>query len=276
MPGAPRNDLVRFWRDPALSGVEARSSTYTHNAFRKHTHTAWIIAAIERGNTHFPLGDQPPQAAGSGDLVVIPAQTPHACNPDPGCAFSYRLVALSPDWLCAATRTARLPRFSTPVLRDEEIFDSWRRLHAAFVEDAPIGKKRSLLAACLVRLVERHAEAPVPTTATSPLPRDVHSPAVTRALRLLEETTERFLPLDELARAAGLSRCRFARVFRAEMGLPPHVYQMQRSIERAKSLLAAGTPISRVAAESGFADQSHFSRRFREFTGATPGQYAGR
>jgi AraC-like DNA-binding protein len=38
-------------------------------------------------------------------------------------------------------------------------------------------------------------------------------------------------------------------------------------------LLAAGVPIARVAAETGFADQSHLARHFKHLTGVTPGQY---
>ncbi len=56
-------------------------------------------------------------------------------------------------------------------------------------------------------------------------------------------------------------------------GLPPHRYQLQQAVERAKTLLCGGASICQAALEAGFADQSHFSRRFREFTGATPRQY---
>lgn len=275
MPGAPRNALVRFWRDPALPGVEARSSTFTRNAFRTHTHTAWIIAAIAAGRTRFFLGDEPrPHDAGPGDLVIIAAGTPHACNPEPGGPFSYRLVALDTAWLAAAAPDGNPLRPTAPVLRDAELFSAWLRLHAAFVGGTPAGEKRGLLAACLARLEKRHAAPCAHDIAGSPPRRPAPSPAVARALAFMDTEAGRLAPLDELARVAGLSRCRFARVFRAETGLPPHVHQMQRAIERAKKLLAAGEPISHVAVESGFADQSHFSRRFREFTGATPGQYA--
>jgi len=38
-------------------------------------------------------------------------------------------------------------------------------------------------------------------------------------------------------------------------------------------LLTGGTSISQAAVEAGFVDQSHFSRVFKQHTGATPRQY---
>jgi AraC-like DNA-binding protein len=79
--------------------------------------------------------------------------------------------------------------------------------------------------------------------------------------------------LDDLARLAGRSRCHLLRMFQQATGLPPHAYQTQLRVDAARRLLAAGHSISHVAAETGFSDQSHFSRVFRDLTGATPRQY---
>jgi AraC-like DNA-binding protein len=79
------------------------------------------------------------------------------------------------------------------------------------------------------------------------------------------------IELDVLARVATVSRCHFAREFRRSIGLPPMSYVMQRRLERALSLLTeTDLPLRAIAVESGFSDQSHFSRRFRAYTGVTP------
>jgi AraC-like DNA-binding protein len=44
-------------------------------------------------------------------------------------------------------------------------------------------------------------------------------------------------------------------------------------VDLGKRLLAEGMPVSQAALETGFSDQSHFTRVFRQYTGATPGQY---
>lgn len=82
------------------------------------------------------------------------------------------------------------------------------------------------------------------------------------------------LSLTILARLGGLSPFYFARVFRAEVGLPPHAYLESVRIGAARRLLAHGVPPATVAQATGFADQSHFTRRFRRVIGVPPGQYA--
>jgi AraC-like DNA-binding protein len=79
--------------------------------------------------------------------------------------------------------------------------------------------------------------------------------------------------LRALARFAGLSAFHLCRVFREAVGMPPHAYQTQIRVRRAKSLLAAGVPIARAAAEAGFYDQSHLTRHFKRIVGLTPGRY---
>ncbi len=266
MSGAPLHDEVRFWRDKALPGVEARSSTYTSNAFRTHTHRACLVSLVDNGRTRFTLEGQT-RIVQAGQMAVIEAGRPHSCNPVSGSGFSYRVLAVSPGWLAGAAQEAqRPPRFASPVLDDPELFAAWAELHAAFVQGAPATDKEALLLVCLRELLARHAAPCAAAERTA-------SPAVEAARRHMTDNAGARAPLDELARAAGLSPHHFLRVFKAETGLPPHAFQIQQAIEHAKTLLAEGAPISQAALDAGFADQSHFSRLFRAFTGATPGQY---
>jgi AraC-like DNA-binding protein len=79
--------------------------------------------------------------------------------------------------------------------------------------------------------------------------------------------------LEQLARIAGLSRYHVVRAFARAFGLPPHAYQKQVRLSKARSLLAAGMPIAAVAAETGFADQSHLTRQFHAEIRVTPARY---
>ena len=49
-----------------------------------------------------------------------------------------------------------------------------------------------------------------------------------------------------------------------------------RRLEAARERILAGQPLADVAAEVGFYDQAHLTRRFRRFLGTTPGQYRER
>ena len=79
------------------------------------------------------------------------------------------------------------------------------------------------------------------------------------------------LELKVLAETAGLSRCYFARAFKQSVGTSPHSYLMKRKLEKAQRLLTeSNLSLAEIALESGFSDQSHFSRRFLQHCGMTP------
>ncbi len=99
-------------------------------------------------------------------------------------------------------------------------------------------------------------------------------PAVRRAREYLESHSGPRISLDELARAAFMSKFHLVRRFKAAMGVTPGQYQVLIRLARARTFLEQGLPVSRVAYETGFADQSHLTRAFRETYGVTPARFA--
>jgi AraC family transcriptional regulator len=87
------------------------------------------------------------------------------------------------------------------------------------------------------------------------------SPAARR--RVLDHIEARLadrIELAELASAACLSEFHFARMFKATFGVAPHAWVMQRRLERARQLLAAGRlPLDQVALRCGYTHLSHLN-----------------
>ena len=50
--------------------------------------------------------------------------------------------------------------------------------------------------------------------------------------------------------------------------------RIDRPVERAKSLLRQGSPLANTAYSTGFVDQAHLTRRFKQLVGVTPGEFA--
>jgi AraC family chemosensory pili system transcriptional regulator ChpD len=63
------------------------------------------------------------------------------------------------------------------------------------------------------------------------------------------------------------------RQFEQAYGLPLHAYHLHLRLLEAKRRLRTGVPIAAVAADLGFADQSHLHRRFKGAFGMTPGEW---
>jgi transcriptional regulator GlxA family with amidase domain len=80
---------------------------------------------------------------------------------------------------------------------------------------------------------------------------------------------------ERVARDAGLSRRRFAQLFREQVGLTPKLYCRLRRFQQVVRRIASGTPVdwAEVALEGGFCDQSHMGNEFRGFSGLSPGAF---
>ena len=80
----------------------------------------------------------------------------------------------------------------------------------------------------------------------------------------------------DVAARAGVHPVYLARQFRRFFGSSVVSYLQRARVTRAADLIASSSmPLSAVAFQAGFADQSHLSRSFRVGTGFTPGAYAG-
>jgi AraC-like DNA-binding protein len=96
----------------------------------------------------------------------------------------------------------------------------------------------------------------------------------TPVLELIERHVNAPLAIDELARAAHLSRSYFLSRFKQVFGVSPHKYQLLKRTEMARQrLLHSSDTISQVSSGLGFADPLHFSRLFKKMTGRSPRQF---
>ncbi|MBR0882903.1 helix-turn-helix transcriptional regulator [Bradyrhizobium liaoningense] len=99
---------------------------------------------------------------------------------------------------------------------------------------------------------------------------------VMKAIAFIHENlADRRMTLNSIAAASGSSMFHLARLFSAEIGLPPHTYVRQMRLQLARELLAhhQGMTIVDVALACGFASQAHFSTAFTKGIGLSPGSF---
>lgn len=82
--------------------------------------------------------------------------------------------------------------------------------------------------------------------------------------------TRGLVRVDRLAAELGWSRKRLWSRFRSQLGVPPKRAAQLIRFDHAAHRLVAGHPPARVAADSGYTDQSHLHRDVMAFTGTTP------
>lgn len=99
-------------------------------------------------------------------------------------------------------------------------------------------------------------------------------PWLLRAVEFAHDHFRETVRIGDVARAAGVHPAHLAAVFRQAHHEPLGTYVRRLRVDwAAEQLLRTDAPIATVAAEAGFADQSHLTRAFRRVTGTTPAAY---
>lgn len=247
---------------------------YLKHAFPRHMHEEYIIGVIVQGAegiTHRGTA----HAAPAGSLILINPGEPHANYSIDAQGFAYRTFYPSSELLKQInhdiTGRADAPCFSVPVVRDSPIFDSLLRLHVKLEEANSALEQESEFISVMARLFASHASG-----GAAAVPVSCGHLYVKVAREYLEANYAENVSLRQLASVSNISPFHLLRTFHEVVGLPPFEYQTQLRISQAKKLLRDGWSIADVAAETGFADQSHLTRHFKRVVGVTPGKYFAR
>jgi AraC family transcriptional regulator len=122
-----------------------------------------------------------------------------------------------------------------------------------------------------VQLLRRHSSVALP----APRSRGGLAPwQIRRITDYLMAHIAEDVALETLCGLVGLSGTHLCTAFRQSTGLPPHQWQIQRRIDRAKDLLRdPALSITEVSLRVGYANSGHFATLFRKVTGTTPRNY---
>lgn len=90
----------------------------------------------------------------------------------------------------------------------------------------------------------------------------------------LNEEFQRPPRMADLAKTAGVHPMHLARAFRRLTGMSIGGYVRRLRLDwSAEQLTIGNLPLAEIAHRGGYADQSHFTREFRRYTGFTPRRY---
>ncbi|NEQ33261.1 MAG: AraC family transcriptional regulator [Leptolyngbya sp. SIO4C5] len=267
-----KQESVTFWRDRLLAGMEVLKATYITHSFSRHSHEGYAIGVIESGVEAFAYRGSTHQAP-AGALVVIHPGEVHTGYAGQEDGWRYRmiypLVALMQQAAAALNLPAtQVPFFAKPVICDRALVQQFRIFHHMLEQEADPLARESQWLWLASYMVQRYGDTRSPIAKTR---RD--RPLAQQARAYLTDHYLDPVTLDQLAQTVNLPPLKLLRLFRREWGLPPHQYLIQVRVQQAKRLIATGVPLAVVAADTGFADQSHLTRHFKRWVGVTPGQY---
>lgn len=262
---------VHLWRPSRLSGLQLRWCRGVTRDLPTHFHPGYQVGLVQSGTLEVTSGERRERAE-PGALVLLSPGQPHALSSPGGVPVSALVLELEDACVRQALpgEPAELPRFARLAVSDDvhsaALLDSLARELSLDPETGPAA--RALLLELVQQLFALYAEPAFSAEADPPLG------CVSEVQALLAAAPAARWSLSELAERVGVSRFQLVRAFSRELGVPPHEYQIQLRVNRAKELLAGGRLAADVASELGFTDQSHLTRHFKRLTLMTPGDYA--
>jgi AraC-like DNA-binding protein len=256
-------DDVRYWRHPAVSGVDLIRAHYVNHGFGRHSHDTFALGVAATGVEELWLDGEVHRVL-PGGLVMINPGVVHTGRPAVEAGWAYRAFYPDVEVVAEVAGTAS-PWFTEQLVYDADAAAVVVAAHRA-AESADRLAASSLLGQALSVVLRAYGGKQV-------APSSGGGRAVEAAREILHERLAEPPSLAELAAEVGTGQFSLLRAFRARHGLPPHAYLNQLRVRRACALLDLGTPVARAAVEVGFTDQSHLARHFRRIVGVAPGQY---
>ena len=261
-----------FWRDDAIPFVEARAIDDGRKVrYGKHAHETFSIGIVTNGRCTY-LHGRTRQHIGAGTVVLMNPGDAHACNPDRGGLWSYRMLYFDVAWLTGIQRDLgsrwhdRFRPFLETATAEPRLYAGLYRLYDVLTDRQAECLEKPGAALEFMTTVQQ-ALSPVPE-----LPSPEHR-GLARAAEFMRDNFARSVKLEEICSAADLSPSYLIRAFNAKYGMTPHAYVINCRIEFSRLQLRRGRPIAEVALAAGFADQAHLQRSFKKLVAATPGQY---
>ena len=263
-----------FWRHHSLPYLELRFVVDGRKVtYAPHSHQQWSVGAILAGQSEFLCADRL-HDVGQGALVMMNPDEVHACNPRQGSPWAYYMMHLDKHWLAdflqqAGVRTNALWRDTkVDTLRETAAFEGFVALAELLMSaQYSSAEKEQKLKTYLTRLflqLDQQNES-----------KDDLLPAnsLYQVAAYLSEHCEEDRAIDSISAEFGYSAGYLVRAFKRHFNMTPHAYRLNRRVQLGQQALKQGEAISAVAQTTGFSDQAHFQRVFKQRVAATPDQY---
>lgn len=269
MKPASRTPSVKLWHAPDVMDALMLRGRFTDHRYPPHAHDTHCVAVITGGALVVETPREQ-RVCRRGDVVVIDADTVHSGHAAGAEGWKMRVAHVAPAALAADCERLGLPRSDafapkSSFIGDGQLFaDLWGVNWCSEVGDDPLKRSERLVCA-LFTLLGVHAARP-----RKPEP-GAREPRIVRVVksRLTDDLTSK-LTLDALAGEFRVTPFVLLRAFLREEGLSPHAYRQQARVRRAVKLLQQQRPLADIAMDTGFADQAHFTRVFKQTIGVTP------
>lgn len=267
----PGSDWLRMRRD-AETGIESVHAHFQGHAYDPHDHDEMLVGITQQGVQQFSC-NRSLHVSTPGRAILIEPGAVHDGHAPEKEGFTYAMLYLPQTYVSGMTErlglgdaSALQAAFHSTLTDDVQLIGAIQQAFVAVHQnEGRLARDQGLDQ--LLNMLSRHLYLKAPS-----LRRD--SPQeLQRARDFLHAQMAHDVSLEELATYSGVDRFRLTRQFKKAFGQSPHAYLVRLRLRAARAMLARGMAPVEVAAEVGFADQSHLGLWFRRAFRMTPAAY---
>jgi AraC-like DNA-binding protein len=256
---------------PAL--FEVRRACRPDGCERVHTHSDITVTAVSNGSLLLKVGGEPFLLEKDSVGIISPEQQHFAEHGSKDIKNVYvlyiNLTAFCSEFDVSTPLAEKKLAFDSVEIQDHDFYEGFLSLCIFLLGEAAEETKKKKFAEWIKNsLVDRLDISHVEDTDSS------MNELAQSIKKILDNYAGERAPLDEIADVFERSKIYCNRAFKAVYNLSIQAYFLNLKAQRAKKLLgSAGSSLGKVALESGFYDQSHFTRIFKEIFQMTPEEF---
>ncbi|WP_404319335.1 AraC family transcriptional regulator [Malaciobacter canalis] len=255
---------TKFFTDAKLPFLELRYSKSKLD-YKEHIHNTFSIGAIIKGKRVYTNKNNYYTIC-KNHLAIVNPNTIHSCNSINNEESFYYMLYLNKAYLKSLFQTENFLEFKKELVEDKESYNEFLKLCKVIFSNEFYIKKEQYLINFILNLYKKHSDFKEEYTKDK-------LKISNEIVDYLHKKVDSDITLEELSKKFNLSKFYLLKLFKKELGTTIYTYFINLKIEYAKKLLKKNMPISEVALESGFFDQSHFHRNFIKFVATTPKKY---
>jgi AraC-like DNA-binding protein len=237
--------------------------------FPNHFHEYYVVGFVA-GGSRFLICKNNEYTINNGDLVIFNPLDNHSCEQADDKALDWRCLNIEKDVMYRMAKEItgidNLPIFTATVVCQSEAIPILRDLHDMIMERKTGFCKEEKFYILIEQLLTNHTASMIDTLSQT-------SREIQAACDYMENNYTELITLDDLSKISGLNKYTLIRNFTMQRGITPYQYLSTIRVNKAKKLLETGISPMEAAMQTGFTDQSHFTKFFKNFIGLTPKLY---
>ena len=242
---------------------------FADHQFERHWHDTFTIGVTHSGVQSF-VAEGSLHHSTQQKIMCFNPGVAHDGKAGRAGGFGYSMAYIDSEvvarWAVDAGLGARNMYVDKPLISDDETATALSTAFAAIEEQGESLRAYTLISQAVVQLVSRHGA------------RSSHNQALDKSPAWLGRVRDYMhahfaqdVTVEQLSAVANVSRVHLTRAFTRARGIAPHAYLNTLRVNAAKDLMRSSSKaLADVALEVGYADQSHFCRRFKGATGMAP------